>query len=173
MLNEYRTVPLESEKIRDLYGELCFPGLPPERPYVYGSFVTSLDGRIAYSDSPDGTILAKSNRYDPDGGRADYWILMMLRALSDAVVMGSRSLKREPRLTARVHDKELRKARVEQGKNPVPLLVIVTKNGAHLPYDHKNITTQEFPVLIAASGEGRKEVLRKLLRCARTQWFIL
>lgn len=59
--------PLTCEKIREIYGELRFPAVPADRPYTYTSLVTSLDGKIAFSDAPQGPLIARLNQKDPAG----------------------------------------------------------------------------------------------------------
>ena len=54
--------PLTCEKIREIYGELRFPAVPADRPYTYTSLVTSLDGKIAFSDAPKVPSLPVSTR---------------------------------------------------------------------------------------------------------------
>ena len=90
------------DKTQTVYGDFKFPKPLKDRPYAYGSFVISIDGRIAYNESADGTLIARTNAYDPDGGLCDYWILNLLRAVCDASLMGAMTLVREPNLTSRV-----------------------------------------------------------------------
>ncbi len=155
---------LECSRIAEVYGEARFPSFPEGRTYTYGSFVCSVDGRIAFPESPDGTLIAKSNRYDSYGGLCDYWILTMLRALSAAVLMGSLTIRREPELTARIADRDLERARLEAGWGPVPLHVVVTRGGENLPLDHQIFTSPDIPSLIVTSAAGREKLLERLVK---------
>ena len=148
-------------KVDDVYGPLLFPEFPGERSYTYGSFVMSVDGRIAFPGSPDGTLLAKTNRLDPDGGVIDFWILNLLRAVSDAVVMGSVTLQREPYLSGRIFDDDLADCRASAENPPLPLHVVITRTGNNLPVDHRVFKEREIPAVIAASPEGVEKISRR------------
>ncbi|MEW5816036.1 MAG: dihydrofolate reductase family protein [Spirochaetota bacterium] len=158
---EFVTCP----KVEQVYGRFSFPELPVDRVYTYGSFVVSIDGRIAFPESPDGTMIARKNFIDSDGGLCDYWILNLLRALSDAVLMGSLTIQREPELTGHIHDQELEEQRIRGGKPAVPLHVIVTRSGRNLPFRHRIITSPDIPTLIATSPRG-KETIKGHLKLA-------
>ena len=152
---------LDCPKVKEVYGPLLFPPLPRERSYTFGSFVASIDGRIAYPESPDGTLIAKSNSLDPDGGLCDFWILNLLRAACDAVIMGSLTIKREPELTGRIFDPPLQEQRRKEGRGDVPLHVIVSRGGRNLPEDHKIFTRPEIPALIALSPDGAAALVKR------------
>jgi riboflavin biosynthesis pyrimidine reductase len=158
LLEKWRRHALVNRRIEEIYGELSFPGLPKDRPYTYGSFVNSIDGRIAFTESPDGMLVARKNEYDAYGGLCDYWILTMLRSISDAVLMGSLTIAREPELTARIADKELEAARIRAGREAVPLHVIVTRSGKNLPPRHTILRSPDIPALVVSSPKGRDRV---------------
>jgi len=80
-----RRSPVLPEELRTAYdGDLWFPESGPERPYVIGNFVSTLDGVVSYQ------IAGKSG-----GGEislfdaSDRLIMGLLRASADAVMMGS------------------------------------------------------------------------------------
>ncbi len=149
-------------KIQEVYGDFSFPSLPKNRVYTLGSFVQSIDGKIAFPESPDGTLVAKGNRKDINGALADYWILNMLRAVCDAVLMGSRTIKREPELTGCIYDPDIEQLRFKNGKPAVPLHIIISGSGYGIPVDHKIIKNPDIPVLIVTTLKG-KEVLTESL----------
>jgi riboflavin biosynthesis pyrimidine reductase len=152
---------LSCPKVEQVYGDFMFPPPPEDRSYTFGSFVVSIDGRIAYPASPDGNLVAKTNRLDPDGGLSDYWILNLLRAICDAVIMGSLTIKREPGLTGRVYDDDLLKQRIAEGKPAVPLHVLVSSSGANLPVDHLLFREKDIPTLTAVSPAGAKSLAER------------
>ena len=162
VLSDYGHMPLVSGRVTDIYGDIKFPALPVDRTFTFGSFVCSVDGRIAFPESADGTLIAKSNRYDGYGGLCDFWILTMLRALSGAVLMGSSTIRREPDLTARIADQQLERARIEAGRGAVPLHVVVTRSGENLPLDHRIFSSPDIPALIATSAAGREKLLGRI-----------
>lgn len=153
---------LTNPKIQEIYGEFAFPSLPENRTYTLGSFVQSIDGKIAFPESPDGTLVAKGNGKDPDGALTDYWILNLLRSVSDAVLMGSRTIAREPKLTGHIFDPDLVDSRIKKGKPAVPLHIIVTGSGIEFPIKHKILEDPEIPVLIVTTHKGKK-LLKKTL----------
>jgi len=152
--------PISCEKIDRIYGPLVFPPVPTERCYTLGCFVVSIDGRIAFPSSPDGTLVAKTNRLDPDGGLCDYWMLNLLRSACDAVIMGSLTLKREPLLSGRIYDADLLEQRVRARGHPVPLHVIVSATGNNLPLDHQLYAQNDVPTLTAVSPVGAAALSR-------------
>jgi riboflavin biosynthesis pyrimidine reductase len=72
------------------YGRpLRFPGSP--RPYVIANFVASIDGvaSLGITDGTDSTTLSGSSR-------ADRYLMALLRASADAVVIGAGNLRATP-----------------------------------------------------------------------------
>jgi riboflavin biosynthesis pyrimidine reductase len=64
-------------------------GLPEE--CVYANFVETLDGRVALPDVP------RSNRLISDESDADLFVMALLRACADAIVVGSKTLLASPK----------------------------------------------------------------------------
>ncbi len=151
-----------NKKLKEVYGDFSFPALPKERTYTLGSFVQSIDGKIAFPESPDGTLVAKGNRKDPGGALADYWILNMLRSVCDAVLMGDSTIDKEPDLTGHVYDSELENARINAGKPAVPLHVIVSGDGSGFPVNHKIVENPDIPLLIVTTNEGKNLLTKRL-----------
>ncbi len=158
LVKSFKKHILESEKIERVYGELLFPSIKEPRPYTYGSFVSSVDGKIAFPESPDGTLIAKNNFYDPDGALCDFWMLNMLRSVSDALIMGANAIRREPTLRGIIFDDELLRDRTASGYPPVPLNVIVTGSG-DIPLNHRVVVSDSIPLLIATSPFGRERLI--------------
>jgi riboflavin biosynthesis pyrimidine reductase len=65
-------------------GELTFPDPPDGRPHTFFNFVTTLDGRAALDGSTR-----------PLGGPADLELLLSLRAVADAVLIGPGTVRAE------------------------------------------------------------------------------
>lgn len=78
--------------------------------------MTSLDGRIAFTDAPQGPLIAKLNKYDPAGADTDWFILNMLRAVSDGVMLGAGTMNAEADYTCHVFDQDMEDMRIEAGK---------------------------------------------------------
>jgi riboflavin biosynthesis pyrimidine reductase len=94
-----------------------------ERPFVFANFVTTLDGRAA---------IAGSSR--ELGTPADLEMLLELRCLADAVLVGPGTIRAEGygRL---VRSEERRAHREAHGLAPDPLLLTVSRNGDAPPAD--------------------------------------
>ena len=116
--------------LRDGYdGELDIP-LHPDRPTVVANFVSTLDGVVAFDvDGSSGGEV--SGFFDPDR-----FVMGLLRAMADAVVVGAGTLRAVPRhlWTAQYIYPPLAAAytalRVALGKPPAPLTVVVSGAGA-------------------------------------------
>lgn len=71
-LKEFTEEPVKSPKIEEVYGHLKFPKAPADRPYVYASFITTIDGKIAFQDARDSALLQTNNFLDKTGGNAPF-----------------------------------------------------------------------------------------------------
>jgi riboflavin biosynthesis pyrimidine reductase len=100
----------------ELYGRLGFPAAPPGRPWIYSNFVQSLDGIVSFKGKhAAGSDIARS--------RHDRWLMDLLRAHADAVLVGANTLLDETDLgdrprgpVFRIMDAELRRLRQKLGK---------------------------------------------------------
>jgi riboflavin-specific deaminase-like protein len=107
--------------LEEIRGELDFPALE-NRPYTIANFVSSVDGRAAFS--------GRSAPLSDEGDRA---LFHALRECVDAVMVGTGTLRTE-RYGALIRDEEACRRRVERGLEPQPLACVVTRSGA-LPLD--------------------------------------
>jgi riboflavin biosynthesis pyrimidine reductase len=72
------------------YGNFGFPPTPADRPWIYTNFVQSLDGIVSLlGKSASGGDIAQSS--------ADRWLMDLLRAQADGVIMGMTTLRLERR----------------------------------------------------------------------------
>ncbi len=101
-------------------------GFPPQT--VYANFVTSLDGIAALdAETPPSVISGKSD--------TDRFVMGLLRAFADAVVVGAGTLRAEPRhrwTPAHIHpglSTEYSELRAARGLQPAPQLVLLTRKG--------------------------------------------
>jgi riboflavin biosynthesis pyrimidine reductase len=99
------------------YGNLGFPVPPVDRPWIYTNFVQSLDGIVSLlGDHATGGDISQS--------RDDRWLMDLLRAHADGILMGMNTLREEQRLRGpgsrgivfQVVDPTLRKLRRKLGK---------------------------------------------------------
>jgi len=70
------------------YGRLGFPAPPPTRPWIFANFVQTVDGIASLlGPDPSGGDIAQSAE--------DRWLMDLLRAHADAVLLGMGTLKTE------------------------------------------------------------------------------
>jgi riboflavin biosynthesis pyrimidine reductase len=101
------------------YGKLGFPATHAERPWTFANFVQSMDGIASFK----GQHAAGS---DISQSAEDRWLMDLLRAHADAIVMGVNTLVEEtlsaPHLNGgrgpvyRIEDERLRELRVKLGR---------------------------------------------------------
>lgn len=131
---------------------------PNDRPFVFVSMISTADGRAA-----------REGRSATIGGDADLELLLELRAVADAVLIGTGTLRAEgyDRLVKR---EERRRRRVAAGLSPDPVAVILSRR-FDVPWDAGLFRAPEQPVLVytglqtADAGEppdvpARVEVVR-------------
>lgn len=135
--------------LAELYGG----GLGFGGPTVYTNFVASLDGSVALPG------IARSNALISGGSEADRFVMALLRALADVVVVGSGTLHGSPTGTwtpAGAHPAsealfaELRRLR---GRPERPELAILTGSGA-IDVGHPALAAGAV-VLTSRAGAGR------------------
>ncbi len=99
------------------YGNLGFPPPPGDRPWIYSNFVQSLDGITS--------LLGKhASGGEISQSREDRWLMDLLRAHADGLLMGMNTLREERRLRGpdsrgivfQVADRTLRELRGRLGK---------------------------------------------------------
>jgi riboflavin biosynthesis pyrimidine reductase len=74
-----------------LYGKLGFPAPPAARPWIFANFVQTLDGIVSLlGDEAGGSDISQL----PE----DRWLMDLLRAHADAVILGMGTLREEQRM---------------------------------------------------------------------------
>lgn len=160
-----------NEKIESVYGPLSFPEPPEDRPYLYASMVTSLDGKIAFEDDPEGPLIAQLNRFDPDGGAADFWVLNMLRSVSDGIMgMGGPPESKKESTSSEmfgvdleggchVFDQDLEDYRISCGRPPIPWTIITSLDCSEMGFSNPTVNNHPLiPVMITTSPDGLKRI---------------
>jgi riboflavin-specific deaminase-like protein len=135
-------IPGPERPIRELLAEVRPRERAPEdRPFVYVAMISTVDGRAA----ADGNSSAL-------GDEADLEMLLELRALADAVLIGTGTLRAEgyDRL---VRSPERRARRRAAGLEDDPLAVLLTR-GFDIPWEAGLFQAAEQPVLVCTGAEG-------------------
>jgi riboflavin biosynthesis pyrimidine reductase len=143
--------------IASLYGRLAFPA-HPERLYIIGNFVTTLDGVVSLN------VPGQSGGGPISGFNAhDRMMMGLLRAAADAVIVGAGTLRAAPQhlWTAEYIFPALAEAygqlRAALGKSEPPLNVIVTASGA-IDLNLRVFQSAEVPVLVVTTSEGAQRI---------------
>jgi riboflavin biosynthesis pyrimidine reductase len=123
--------------LRDLYdGDLSFRTSTAERPFVFANFVSTLDGVVSYEidGHAGGSTISGA---DP----ADRFIMGLLRASADAIVVGART----------VHD---------AGPQSLWIPEYTYPHAKHLYADYREsvLHKSEYPHLVIISGSGKLEL---------------
>ena len=145
--------------VLDRYGTpVIFPKPSEERPYIYSTIALSADGKMAFMDNKVGSFVAGKNFVDPEGASMDYWVLNLLRAYSDGMLIGANTLKNEPGIVNYVKDETLNAQRHEVlGKKDHPVNIIVSLDGTDVPWDHATFDVDpedRLKIMIATSPDG-------------------
>jgi len=130
-------------KLSELYdGDLHFRPLPAARPFVIANFVSTLDGVASYEikGQSGGSAISGS---DP----ADRFIMGLLRASADAVMVGAGTL----------HD-------VSAKSLWTPEYVYPDAKHLYEEYRVNALHKPEYPLLVIVSGSGRLELERAIFR---------
>ena len=111
------------------YGKLAFPVAPVDRPWIYSNFVQSLDGIVSLRGK-DGTGAVISQSDD------DRWLMDVLRANADAVLLGINTLIEEAYYMSggrtgrgpvfRIKNPDLLKLREKLGREPQKNVFVTT-----------------------------------------------
>ncbi|WP_129671588.1 dihydrofolate reductase family protein [Candidatus Chloroploca sp. Khr17] len=142
-----------------LYGsDWRMPPPPAERPYTFTNFVVSQDGRISF-DEPHRSGGGEVSRHAPH----DVWLMALIRARADAILTGGGTLRAAgrhrwtPWETFPAAEVELAALRAAEGRQPLPLLVVISGRG-DLPATAPALHVPGQPLLIATTAAGAERV---------------
>ncbi|HMF90506.1 MAG TPA: dihydrofolate reductase family protein [Candidatus Angelobacter sp.] len=141
------------------YGKLGFPTPPADRPWTFANFVQSMDGVASFGGKhATGGDLAQSEQ--------DQWLMDLLRAHADAIILGLNTLVTEtavlPHINQgrgpvyRIHHAELRALRERLGRER-ETVIIVTASAKFDPSAYRLFDGDQVNplVLTTAAGAGR------------------
>lgn len=138
--------------------------VPPsgDRPYTTINFVVSRDGRISYAEPGHvgGAAVA-------GGSGADVWLMGLLRARCDAVLMGDGTVRAEPdHCWTAEHlggpDVEaFTWLRAAEGRAPTPVQAICSLDGRIEPH-WAVVADESFELIVATTEAGAVEARRRL-----------
>jgi riboflavin biosynthesis pyrimidine reductase len=132
-------------------GDLSFPTATVERPYLIANFVSTLDGVVSFNlpGQSEGAQISDSNE-------EDRFIMGLLRASADAVVVGSGTL---------------------QASGPqaswLPESVFPAAKDLYQNYRTEVLRKLEYPLVVVVTGTGRLDLASAVFHTPRTRVLIL
>jgi riboflavin biosynthesis pyrimidine reductase len=132
-------------------GDLSFPPAPEERPYLIANFVSTLDGVVSFNlpGQSEGAQISNSNEQDR-------FIMGLLRASVDAVVIGSGTLQ----------------AVGPQG-SWLPESVYPAAKDLYQQYRTELLRKSENPLVVIVTGTGEVDLASVVFHTPRTRVLIL
>ncbi|MGA8740891.1 MAG: dihydrofolate reductase family protein [Terracidiphilus sp.] len=132
-------------------GNLSFPHAPVERPYLIANFVSTLDGVVSFNSpgQSEGAQISDSNE-------EDRFIMGLLRASADAVVVGSGTLQ----------------AAGPQG-SWLPESVFPAAKDLYRSYRTEVLRKPEYPLVVIVTGTGGLDLSSVVFHTPRTRVLIL
>ncbi len=156
-----RLLPL-TRTLAGFYGPLRFPMAPPG-PHVVSNFVTTLDGVVSFN------VKGHVGGGDISGfNREDLAVMGLLRAVADAVIVGSGTLGAAHHHIWIAEDvypalaNEYRQLRKDLGKPEPPLNVIITGSG-QINLTRRVFVSGEVPALIVTTATGANQLRKQKL----------
>lgn len=142
------------QKVRSIMGDVVFPGAPADRPYLYGCMVLSFDGKMGFTDNPEGHLISATNTFDSVGAVTDFWIMNVCRTYADGVILGAGTLwaRIDKPWSAQIVDKDLVVSRSGLGKRTEqPLSLVATFDGEDVPLRHAILDMKPCPALLTSN----------------------
>ena len=140
------------EGLRDLYGgDLHFPASSAQRPYIIGNFVCTIDGVVSFK------VKGRSGGKAISGGDpADRFIMGLLRASVDAVMVGART----------VHD-------VSPEGLWIPEYAYPDAKDLYADYRLNVLHKPMYPLVVVVSGSGTLELGRAVFRTPEVRTVVI
>jgi 5-amino-6-(5-phosphoribosylamino)uracil reductase len=160
---------LPDEFVAAYGGDWHVPDPTDGRPYTTINFVVSRDGRISYAEPGDvgGTSIALGNR-------ADVWLMGLLRARCDAVLMGDGTVRAEPDhlwTPSHLGDPDaaaFEHLRAVEGRRPIALHVFCSLTG-EIERDWYAVARDDVDLVIATTTQGAATARQRLAGRAGTE----
>lgn len=146
-----------------VYGDLGFPEPPAERPWIYSNFVQSLDGIVSFKGKhAAGSDISRSDE--------DRWLMDLLRAHADAVLLGVNTLIEETQLgnrergpVFRILAPECRELRQHLGRGRERNIIVTGSASLDLG-DYRVFDGEMVDAVIVTTRTGAKRLAEKQSR---------
>lgn len=167
VLFDHGEEPELRDPVMDVYGKLGFPVPVEGRPWVYANFVQTIDGIVSLlGDEAGGADIAESAE--------DRWLMDLLRAHADGILLGMGTLREEQRMgrprargpVFRIVDAELQQLRAKFGRGR-ERNVLLTARADFQMSDYAVFDGELVDVTVITTREGAKnlETQRKHSSC--------
>ncbi len=129
---------------------VLIPQITLDTPFIFSCFVLSIDGKLCYPNNRSGFAIAKYNKSaTPEERQADWWTLNLARSISDAIIIGTNSLRTEngeylPLITEPI----LQQSRILNCLAPIPTTIIMCRNLNNIDFNDKIFQLTDYPVII-------------------------
>ena len=108
-LKEFTEEPVKSPKIEEVYGHLKFPKAPADRPYVYASFITTIDGKIAFQDARETAPFFRRTTFSTRPAATPRFSSSCSSGPRPTrYICGAGTMREEPNMTVHLYDVDLR-----------------------------------------------------------------
>jgi len=146
------STPVLPEDLRALYGgDLYLPAAGEVRPYVIGNFVSTLDGVASFA------VPGHAGGGDISGfNSADRFIMGLLRASADAVMVGAATLDE-----------------VSQSHLFVAESIYRAAAGSYARYRHEILRKPQHPLTVIVTGKGNVDLRRAVFQTPGVRTVIL
>jgi riboflavin biosynthesis pyrimidine reductase len=140
---------------RAVYGGDWRLSEPAAEPYLFVNLVVGHDGRVSFND-PGHTSGGDVSGFDA----RDRWLMGLLRARADAILVGDGTMRSEPdhvwtaEFIAPQDADAFAELRRAEGRRPFPLQVIMSLSG-ELPSDAAVLGRDELELVVATTTVGR------------------
>jgi riboflavin biosynthesis pyrimidine reductase len=144
--------PLLPPALRELYdGDLQFPAPPGERPYVIANFVSTLDGAASFKlpGASSGATISGSDA-------ADRFIMGLLRASVDAVIVGAHT----------IHDTSSKGLWIPPETYP-------DAQDLYRDYRRDVLHNRDYPLVVIVSGSGTLDLQRAVFQAGEARTLII
>jgi riboflavin biosynthesis pyrimidine reductase len=162
LFDDAETSPIEHAGYAP-YGKLNFPAAHGERPWTYANFVQSIDGIASFK----GAHAAGS---DISQSVEDRWLMDLLRANADAIIMGINTLVEEtlslPQLNGgrgpvyRIENESLRDLRARLGRRR-ETVIFVTGSGRVDPAAYRVFDGDQMDAMVLTTAAGAAHLQTK------------
>lgn len=155
-----------TEPLRQTYGSDWV--IPADTRYCYSNFALSRDGRVSFSE-PGHMGGGDVSGFNPH----DQWLMALLRARADAVVMGDKTLEIEPEhlwTSDYIYPEDaavFADLRAHEGRKTHPLAVFLSFTG-EIKADARVFTEADMHVLVATTSDAVDVAKERLEHTAAT-----